>query len=107
MLKEVDQQNIVQKIDEAYKLFKDDGEGRVGFINDWMENSYPNLTYDAKQFYTNRDLTVAESAVNDTQVKDSYLDNETKRLILEGKIGFDAETNRYITNKEHLDQVKI
>ncbi len=105
MLKEVDQQNIVQKIDEAYKLFKDDGEGRVGFINDWMENSYPNLTYDAKQFYTNRDLTVAESAVNDTQVKDSYLDNETKRLILEGKIGFDAETNRYITNKEHLDQV--
>ena len=105
MLKEVDQQNIIQKIDSAYKLFKDDGEGRVGFINDWMGSTYPNVTYDAKQFYTNRDLTVAESAVNDTQVKDSYIDNETKRLILEGKIGFDAETNRYITNAEHIAQV--
>ena len=43
MLKDADQQNIINRVDQAYKLFKDDGEGRVGFINDWMGSTYPNV----------------------------------------------------------------
>ena len=106
LLKQDDQKRILNRIDEAYKLFKEDGEGRVGFISTFMEENYPYVPYNAKNFYENRDLTVAESAVNDTQVNTSIIDNEIKRDIIEGKIGFDSETNRYIFNAEHLEAEK-
>ena len=76
MLKEADQQNIINRVDQAYKLFKDDGDGRVGYINQWMDEFYPNVPYNEKQFYTNRDLTVAENIVNDTQLDTSRVDDE-------------------------------
>ena len=93
MLKEADQQNIINRVDQAYKLFKDDGDGRVGYINQWMDEFYPNVPYNEKQFYTNRDLTVAESIVNDTQLDTSRVDDEIARDVLLGKVGYDNEAN--------------
>ena len=47
--KEENKIEIVNKIDEAYKMFKDDGEGRVGFVDNYMENYYPNVVYDKER----------------------------------------------------------
>ena len=106
MLKEADQQNIINRVDQAYKLFKDDGDGRVGYINQWMDEFYPNVPYNEKQFYTNRDLTVAESIVNDTQLDTSRVDDEIARDVLLGKVGYDNEANRYLFNESLLEADK-
>lgn len=94
LLKEEDQKNITKKIDEAYKLFKEDEQGRVGFISNWMEDYYPNVTYDKSAFLTDRDLSVAESAVNDVNDK-KLIDNEIAKDVLTGKVGYDPENFRY------------
>ncbi len=86
LLKEQDQASILNKIDEAYKLFKDDGEGRIGFFNDWMETYYPNVAYEKEKFSNNEDLTLAESALNDEQVK--LLENAQAKDIIGGNQGF-------------------
>ena len=106
MLKDADQQNIINRVDQAYKLFKDDGEGRVGFINQWMDEYYPNVPYNEKQFYSNRDLNVAESAVNDVQTDTSRIDDEIARDVLLGKMGYDNEANRYLFNESLLEADK-
>jgi len=106
MLKEADQQNIINRVDQAYKLFKDDGDGRVGYINQWMDEFYPNVPYNEKQFYTNRDLTVAENIVNDTQLDTSRVDDEIARDVLLGKVGYDNEANRFLFNESLLEADK-
>ena len=49
LLKDENKVEIVNKIDEAYKLFKEDEEGRIGFVDNYMENYYPNVVYDASK----------------------------------------------------------
>ena len=106
LLKDEDQKNILGKIDEAYKLFKEDNEGRVGFISNWMEDVYPNVTYDKSQFLTDRDLNVAESAMNEINNQDLLTAERTKD-ILTGKVGYDRENFRYTFDKDFVEAEAI
>lgn len=106
LLKDEDQKNILGKIDEAYKLFKEDSEGRVGFISNWMEDVYPNVTYDKSQFLTDRDLNVAESAMNEINNQDLLTAERTKD-ILTGKVGYDRENFRYTFDKDFVEAEAI
>jgi hypothetical protein len=103
LLKNEDQAKIVNKIDEAYKLFKEDENGRVGFIDNWMEKYYPNIAYEKEKFKGGVDLTLAESALNDEQVK--LLENAQAKDAIAGNFGFNQETGRYLfdTNFEQAE----
>jgi len=103
LLKNEDQAKIVNKIDEAYKLFKEDDDGRVGFIDNWMEKYYPNIAYEKEKFKSGVDLTLAESALNDEQVK--LLENAQAKDAIAGNFGFNQETGRYLfdTNFEQAE----
>ena len=103
LLKNEDQAKIVNKIDEAYKLFKEDDDGRVGFIDNWMEKYYPNIAYEKEKFKGGVDLTLAESALNDEQVK--LLENAQAKDAIAGNFGFNQETGRYLfdTNFEQAE----
>ena len=106
LLKEEDQKTITSRIDEAFKLFKEDGEGRVGFISSWMDQYYPNVTYDKSAFLTDRDLTVAESAVNDVNDK-NLIESEIARDVITGKVGYDKENFRYTFDKDFVNAETI
>ena len=103
LLKNKDQAKILNKIDEAYKLFKEDDNGRVGFIDNWMEKYYPNIAYEKEKFKGGVDLTLAESALNDEQVK--LLENAQAKDAIAGNFGFNKETGRYLfdTNYEQAE----
>ena len=103
LLKNEDQAKIVKKIDEAYKLFKEDENGRIGFIDNWMEKYYPNIAYEKEKFKGGVDLTLAESALNDEQVK--LLENAQAKDAIAGNFGFDKDTGRYLfdTNFEQAE----
>jgi len=103
LLKNEDQAKILNKIDEAYKLFKEDDNGRVGFIDNWMEKYYPNIAYEKEKFKGGVDLTLAESALNDEQVK--LLENAQAKDAIAGNFGFNKETGRYLfdTNYEQAE----
>ena len=58
-----DQRNIFEMAMTANKLFKDDEDGRLGFMDSWLSTAYPSLDVTNKDFIS--DLTVVESALND------------------------------------------
>ena len=58
-----DQRNIFEMAMTANKLFKDDEDGRLGFMDNWLSTAYPSLDVTNKDFIS--DLTVVESALND------------------------------------------
>jgi hypothetical protein len=105
LLKEEDKKNISSKIEEAYKLFKEDGQGRVGYISKWMENYYPNVTYDQSAFLNDTDLSVAENAMND--VTPNLLDGELAKDVLTGKVGYNEKELRYVFDKDFVNAEAI
>ena len=58
-----DQRNIFEMAMTASKLFKDDEDGRLGFMDNWLSTAYPSLDITNKDFIN--DLTVVESSLND------------------------------------------
>ena len=104
LLKNEDQAKIVEKIGEAYKLFKEDDEGRIGFIDNWMENYYPNIAYEKKNFMNNPELSLAESALNDEQVK--MMDGLTAKDKISGNLGFNQEEGRYVFDQNFVEAEK-
>ena len=103
-LKEENKIEIVNKIDEAYKMFKDDGEGRVGFVDNYMENYYPNVVYDKEKFGTKADLTLAESALNDQQTK--MIDGLQAKDVMGGNLGYLKDEGRYVFDKQYTEENK-
>ena len=101
LLKEQDQERIVTKIDEAYKLFKDDEEGRLGFVDNWMEKHYSNVVYDKNKFRTNEHLSLAESALNDEQVK--TMEGLQAKDVIGGNLGYLEDKKRYVFDKEYTE----
>ena len=104
LLKEQDQERIVTKIDEAYKLFKDDEEGRLGFVDNWMEKHYSNVVYDKNKFRTNEHLSLAESALNDEQVK--MMEGLQAKDVIGGNLGYLGDKKRYVFDKEYTEAEK-
>ena len=58
-----DQRNIFEMAMTASKLFKDDEDGRLGFMDNWLSTHYPALDITNKDFIN--DLAVVESSLND------------------------------------------
>ena len=103
-LKDENKVEILNKVDEAYKLFKDDDKGRVGFINNWMESYFPDVAYDQEKFLNNQDMSLAESALNDEQIK--LVDGLQAKDVIGGNLGFNEESKKYVFDKEYAKAEK-
>ena len=100
LLKDENKVEITNKIDEAYKLFKEDEEGRIGFMDNYMENYYPNVVYDSSKLKS-QPLSLAESALNDEQQK--TIEGLHAKDIIGGNQGYNEETGRYVFDKKYVE----
>jgi len=100
LLKDENKVEITNKIDEAYKLFKEDEEGRIGFMDNYMENYYPNVVYDSSKLKS-QPLSLAESALNDEQQK--TIKGLHAKDIIGGNQGYNEETGRYVFDKQYTE----
>ena len=95
-----DQANINAMIANAYDTFKDDEEGRKSYIENYLVQFYPQLV--KEELHGNNDLNLVESSINDKH--DSIMEDIEARDILEGKVGYNSETQKYLFSGEFREQ---
>ncbi len=64
---EEDRQSIFQMAMSSMGMFQGDEEGRIGFMDSWLSNNYPNL--DVTNLNEINDISILESAINDNYEK--------------------------------------
>ena len=99
-LNKTDQANINTMIANAYSTFNDDEEGRKSYIENYLVNFYPELV--EEKLHGNNDLNLVESSINDKH--DSIMEGIEARDILEGKVGYNSETQKYLFSGEFREQ---
>ena len=99
-LNKKDQMNISTMLSYANEQFKDEN-GRVTYINNYLTNHYPDLKSEDQQGKNDGDASLIESALNDKAIDTADLDNQEARDIIEGKIGYNSETQKYAYSKEY------
>ena len=104
-LSKEDQTIIKNKVEEAYNLFTGK-DGRVGFINEFLDDFYPNLSYEDIKLSEDKDINLMHSALNEDHTSE-VISNEMARDILEGKVGYDSKDKKYVFSKEFLEAQKV
>ena len=64
---EEDKKSIFQMAMSSMGMFQGDEEGRIGFMDSWLSNNYPNL--DVTNLNEINDISILESAINDNYEK--------------------------------------
>ena len=66
---EAEQDQISLMYENAKTLFKDNDEGKVGYVNEWFDKNLPNVDKESTKFLDDSDLTVIETLLNEDQKK--------------------------------------
>ena len=99
-LNKTDQANINTMIANAYSTFTDDEKGRKSYIENYLVQFYPQLV--KEELHGNNDLNLVESSINDKH--DSIMEGIEARDILEGKVGYNSETQKYLFSGEFREE---
>ena len=99
LLKEQDQYCFTYKL--GITLFKDDEEGRLGFVDNNILIDFFDVVYDKNKFRTNEHLSLAESALNDEQVK--TMEGLQAKDVIGGNLGYLEDKKRYVFDKEYTE----
>ena len=101
---EAEQDQISLMYENAKTLFKDNDEGKVGYVNEWFDKNLPNVDKESTKFLDDSDLTVIETLLNEDQKK--MLENMEARDILEGNVGYNTDKQKYTIPPNEFQKIE-
>ena len=102
---EAEQDQISLMYENAKTLFKDNDEGKVGYVNEWFDKNQPNVDKESTKFLDDSDLTVIETLLNEDQKK--MLENMEARDILEGNVGYNTDKQKYTIPPDEFQKIEV
>jgi hypothetical protein len=90
--------------ENAKTLFKDNDEGKVGYVNEWFDKNQPAVDKESTKFLDDSDLTVIETLLNEDQKK--MLEGMEARNIIEGNIGYNIDKQQYTTPPTEFEKIE-
>jgi len=91
--------------ENAKTLFKDNDEGKVGYVNEWFDKNQPNVDKESTKFLDDSDLTVIETLLNEDQKK--MLEDMEARDIIEGNVGYNTDKQKYTIPPDEFQKIEV
>ena len=102
---EAEQEQISLMYENAKKLFLDNDDGKVGYVNEWFDKNKPDVDKESTKFLDDSDLTVIETLLNEDQKK--MLEAMEARDILEGNVGYNTDKQKYTIPPDEFQKIEV